>query len=315
MRISLLVQQMPARLMPSAPLALASSMSSGSREASTSIAESVGSWPWTTTLTWSALSTPRLTSAATGEGVPKRMSLMSVESIEPPQPSARAAAQRGLEDVLGVEVDALVRAVQDLDDLAVDGARREAELLPQRLSLGRGAARVDDLAVRLAELRQGHVGDVEGDLVDVAAGRGHAHEGGHGHELLLVLDLVAVRLAGGDGAQRHRHVAAVVGVRRGAAGHLAGEVARRDGRQIGAAEAGLLLGVLAHEPARAHAADAAAGARLPDGAGLHRVRPREDRLHAAFVGVAQHLEGGRVDALRVSHAHLSRVSRRDQYLR
>ena len=36
------------------------------------------------------------------------------------------AAQRRLEDVLGVEVDALVRAVQDLDDLAVDGARGDA---------------------------------------------------------------------------------------------------------------------------------------------------------------------------------------------
>ena len=89
MRISLLVQQMPARLMPSAPAALASAMSSGSRAASTSIAESVGSWPCTMTLTWSALSTPRLTSLARGLGVPKRMSLMSVLSMAPPQPSAR----------------------------------------------------------------------------------------------------------------------------------------------------------------------------------------------------------------------------------
>ena len=85
---SLAVQQMPARLMPAAPLAWASAISSGSRAASTIIAESVGSWPWTTTLTWSALSTPRLTSELSGEGVPKRMSEMSVESIAPPQPSA-----------------------------------------------------------------------------------------------------------------------------------------------------------------------------------------------------------------------------------
>ncbi len=88
MRISLLVQQMPARLMPSAPAALASAISSGSREASTSIAESVGSWPCTMTLTWSLLSTPRLTSDESGDGVPKRMSLMSVLSMAPPQPSA-----------------------------------------------------------------------------------------------------------------------------------------------------------------------------------------------------------------------------------
>ena len=88
MRISLAVQQMPARLMPSAPLALASAMSSGSRQAATIIADRVGSWPWTTMLTWSALRTPRLTSLVSGEGVPKRMSEMSVESMAPPQPSA-----------------------------------------------------------------------------------------------------------------------------------------------------------------------------------------------------------------------------------
>ena len=88
MRISLLVQQMPARLMPFAPAACASAISSGSRDASTSIADSVGSCPCTMTLTWSSLRTPRLTSDESGDGVPKRMSLMSVLSMAPPQPSA-----------------------------------------------------------------------------------------------------------------------------------------------------------------------------------------------------------------------------------
>ena len=215
------------------------------------------------------------------------------------------AAQRRLEDVLGVEVDAHVGAVHDLDDLAVDGARRQAELLPERLALRRRPPRVDDLAVGLAELGQGDVGDVEGDLVDVATAGGDAEVAGDGHELLLVLDGVAGGLAEGDGAQRHRHVAAVVGVRRDAARDLAREVARGDGRQVGAAQARLALGVLAHQTARAHAADAAAGARFADGAGLHLVRAREDRAHAALVGVAQHLDGGRVDALRVSHVSVS----------
>ena len=190
------------------------------------------------------------------------------------------AAQRRLEDVLGVEVDALVRAVHDLDDLAVDGARGEPQLAPLGLPLGGRALGVDDVAVRLAELLERDVGDVEGDLVDLAAAGGDAQVPGHGVQLLLVLDLVAGGLAGGDGAQRHRHVAAVVGVGGHAAGHLAGEVARGDGAHVGAADAGLLLGVLADEAAGAHRADAAAGAGLADGAGLHGVRARERRVDA-----------------------------------
>ena len=209
----------------------------------------------------------------------------------------QGAAERRLEDVLGVEVDALVRAVHDLDDLAVDGARGDAQLAPLGLPLGGRALGVDDVAVRLAELGQRDVGDVEGDLVDLAAAGGDAQVPGHGVQLLLVLDLVARGLAGGDGAQRHRHVAAVVGVGGHAAGHLAGEVARGDGAHVGAADAGLLFSVLADEAAGAHRADAAAGAGLADGTGLHGVRARERGVDPAALGMRQHLEGGRVDTL------------------
>jgi hypothetical protein len=51
MSTSLAVQQMPARLIPLAPLLAAYSSSSGSVEAATIISDRVGSWPWTTMLT------------------------------------------------------------------------------------------------------------------------------------------------------------------------------------------------------------------------------------------------------------------------
>ena len=150
----------------------------------------------------------------------------------------------------------------------------------------------------LTELLERLVGHLERDLVDLAAGCGDAHVPGHGRELLLILDAVAGGLALGDRAQRHRHVAAVVRVGGHAARHLAREVARGDRRQVRAADAGLLLGVLADQAARAHAADAAAGAFLADRAGLHTVGATERGLDAAVFGVRQHLDGGRVDALR-----------------
>ncbi len=121
------------------------------------------------------------------------------------------------------------------------------------------------------------------------------------HELLLVLHGVAVRLALGHGDQRERHVAAVVGVGRDAAGDLAGEMPRGDRRQVGAADAGLLLGVLADQSARTHAADAAAGADLADRTGLHLVGARERRADAARFGVREHLERRGIDALLFRH--------------
>ena len=215
----------------------------------------------------------------------------------------QGAAQRRLEDVLGVEVDALVRAVQHLDDLAVDGARGDPQLAPLGLALGGRALGVDDLAVGLAELGEGHVGHVEGDLVDLAAAGGDAEVVGDDVQLLLVLDLVPRGLAQGDGAQRHRHVATVVGVGGHAAGHLPREVAGGDGAHVGAADAGLLLGVLADQAARAHRADAAAGAGLADGTGLHGVRARERGVDPQ-PRHRQHLEGGGVDTLRGYRLHV-----------
>ena len=62
-----------------------------------------------------------------------------------------------------------------------------------------------------------------------------------------------------------------------------------------------------HGPMRA---DAAAGAALADGAGLHVVGAAEGRLDAALVGVGQHLEGRRVDALGGGRQRRRRSSRR-----
>ncbi len=152
--------------------------------------------------------------------------------------------------------------------------------------------------MRLAELLQGLLGDVEGDVVDLAAGGGDVHMGGDGHQLLLVLDGVARRLPAGHRVQRHGHVATVVRVGGDAARDLAGEVACCDGGQVGAADAHLALGVLADQAARAHRTDAAAGTGLADGAGLHVVGATESGLDAAVVCVQQHLESGGIDALR-----------------
>ena len=207
------------------------------------------------------------------------------------------AAERRLEDVLGVQVHTLVGAVHDLDDLTVDGARGNAQLAPLGLPLGCRTLGVDDVAVGLAELLQRLVGYIEGDLVDLAPLGRDAEVAGHRVQLLLVLDLVPGSLAHGDCAQRHRHVAAVVGVGGHAARDLAREVARGDGAHVGAADAGLLLGVLADQAARAHGADAAAGAGLADGTRLHRVGSTERGADATLVGVRQHLDSGRVDAL------------------
>ena len=98
-RISLAVQQMPARVTPSAPAALASATISGSREAMASISDSAGSWPCTMMFTVFAPNTPRLARLRTGEGVPKRISETMEAMREPPQPSAsevRKACSRRL---------------------------------------------------------------------------------------------------------------------------------------------------------------------------------------------------------------------------
>src|SRR5674476_807895 len=136
---------------------------------------------------------------------------------------------------------------------------------------------------------------VRGQEANLAAGGGDAHVARDGRELLFVPDLVAGGLALGHGAQRHGHVAAVVGVCGDSACHLPREVAGGDGRHVGSADAGLLFSVLADQAAGPHGADAAAGAGLADGAGLHGVGAAEGRLDAALVGVRQHLERRRVD--------------------
>ena len=76
--------------MPLAPAALAACTRVGSLTDSIMDSNMFGSWPWMMMLTWSSLRTPMFTSIETGVGMPKRMSEISVATMEPPQPSARA---------------------------------------------------------------------------------------------------------------------------------------------------------------------------------------------------------------------------------
>ena len=100
-----------------------------------------------------------------------------------------------VENVAGVLVVAHVRAVQDLDDLAVDAARGHALLLPDRLALGRRNREIAQLAALLAELADRLVGDVEGDLLDCAPLGRDAVLGRDRIQLGLIADFVALGLA------------------------------------------------------------------------------------------------------------------------
>ncbi len=106
--------------------------------------------------------------------------------------AAPAVGQRSahgvVQDVLRVQVDALVGAVQRLDHLAVDAAGHDAQLAPDLLALLGGAPGVDDLAALLAKLLQRLVAHVQGDLFLGAAGGGDAHVAGDGVQLGLVAD-------------------------------------------------------------------------------------------------------------------------------
>ena len=180
---------------------------------------------------------------------------------------------------LGVLVVAHVRAVEDLDDLAVDAARGHALFLPDLLALGRRRREVAQLTALLAELADRLVRDVERDFLDRAALGRDAVLGGHRVQLRLVADFVALGLAQPDCLQRERQVAAVIRVGGRAGSDRARQVAcsdRVDGR---AADAHLpVLG----QAARPHVAVLAADARLAvaDGAGLEVGRAAEGGRNA-----------------------------------
>ena len=244
MRISLAVQQMPARLMPSAPLALASAISSGSRDGLDHHRRQRRLVAVDDDVDLVGLEHPEVDlGGQRGGRAEEDVGDVGREHGAAPAVGERTA-QGALEDVLGVQIDALVGAVHDLGDLAVDGPRGEAELAPQGLPFGGGALGVDDLAMLLAELEERDFGDLDGDVVGLASGRRHAEMAGHHAELLLVANGIVGRRAARRRQQGVSHVAAVVGVGRHAAGHLAREVTRSDRRPVGAANAGLVVGVL-----------------------------------------------------------------------
>ena len=297
-RISLPVQQMPTTLMPFAPCFSARASISGSCAAATIISDSVGSWPWTMMLTWSSLSTPRLASERMGVGVPKSTSDSSVAIIEPPQPSAMEVRKPLQDQVDRVVVHADVGAVHDLDDLAVDAARVDAQLLPQFDALCRRAAGELDGAFLLAKLGVGGAGQIQGDLFLAPALGLDAVLGRQRVQLGLVLDLVAAALALGGQEQRVGDVAPVVRVGGRAGGDHADQVAGDDdvGRRSADAQFGPIV-LKGTDAAGAHVAVAAADAQLAKAAlGQLGLVAIPGGLEAQFLGPGQHLVGSRVNA-------------------
>ena len=182
------MQQMPARLMPAAPTALASAISSGSRDGLDHHRRQRRLVAVHDDVDLVGLEHAEVDLA----GERRRRAEEDVGDVGREHGAAPAvgqrAAQGALQDVLGVEVDALVGAVHDLGDLAIDGARGEAELPPERLPFGRGALRVDDLAELLAELVEATSATSSGDLVGLAAAVAMPRWPATADQLLLVLE-------------------------------------------------------------------------------------------------------------------------------
>ena len=222
-----------------------------------------------------------------------------VGDVGGPHRAAPAVGQRGAhrggEDVAGVLVVAHVRAVQDLDHLAVNAARGHALLLPDRLAFGRRDREIAQLAALLAELADRFVGDVEGDLLDRAPLGRDAVLGRDRVELGLIADFVALSFAQPDGLQGEGQIAAMVGVRGRSSGDGARQVACGDGLHGRAADAHLpVLGQTARPHVAVLAADA--GLAVADGAGFEIGRAAERGCDARFRGVIQDPAGRRINA-------------------
>ena len=192
---SLEVQQMPARLMPLAPLLLAYSISSGSMHRGHDHLAEGGLVAVDDDVDLVVLQAAQVDLAHLGAGGAEQ----DVGDVGGPHRAAPAVGQRGAdgggEDVAGVLVVAHVRAVQDFDDLAVDAARGHALLLPDLLALGRRDREIAQLAALLAELADRLVGDVQGDLLDRAPLGRDAVLGRDRVQLGLIADFVALGLA------------------------------------------------------------------------------------------------------------------------
>ena len=117
-----------------------------------------------------------------------------------------------IQDILRVQVNSLVGAVQRFHYLAVNATGHNPKFAPELLPLGRGAPGVDDLASLLSELLQRHGADIEGNLFRGAAFGGDIHILGYRVELGQIADLIALTLTIGHSDDREGQVTSVVGV-------------------------------------------------------------------------------------------------------
>ena len=213
----------------------------------------------------------------TGLGVPNRMSEMSVPIMEPPQPSASEARMApSMILFTSWSTPMVVRCIISTH-FAVDGAGRDAELLPDLLPLLGRPGQIGKFAPLLAELFEELERHLLGDLVHGLALDIDAEIAGNAVQLAHVLDLEILGLAACHGEQRVRQVPGMVRMGRGAGGDHAREVPRRHHRQRRAAYA-LGLVFLADQTAGSHVAHLAAGALVSDGAGLQLFSPFERGL-------------------------------------
>ena len=123
------------------------------------------------------------------------------------------------------------------------------------------------VVVLLAELGQGLLAQLDGDLLDFPALGLDIEDLGQGFKFFDVLDLVRTFAAGGF-QEALDHLPGVVGVGGGAGGNGAGEVAGRHGVGGGAADADHLLDTV-DDLAGAHVAVPAAGAAGAEETGRH----------------------------------------------
>ena len=151
--------------------------------------------------------------------------------------------------------------VQRGGDFPVDGAGLDAGFMPQLLGVLGGALQEALGSEGLAVLQQADLGHFVSQVVDVLALGLHAPLLGDADQLLGVLDLIVAAFSGL--VQGVHDFAAVVGVRRSAAGGEPQVVTADDTMYVAAADApGGLLG----DAARAHGADTAASAGFAEAA-------------------------------------------------
>ena len=143
--------------------------------------------------------------------------------------------------------------VQGLGDLAIDGAGLDPHVVPDLLAHLGGALQEALGSEGLAVLHQAGLGDLVGDVVDIAALGLDIPFLGDADQLLGILDLIVAVFPGQ--IQHVGDVAAMVGVSRGAAGGEAQIVATDDAVAVAAADS---AGSLRGDAAGAHGADATA---------------------------------------------------------